>query len=73
MGCKDLLQYGNVNLMTEEKRPRGRPATGNARSKSLPIRLTEAEYETLERAAGDAPVSTWMRETSLRIARRKTD
>lgn len=56
-----------------EKRGRGRPkkAPGENRSVVMPIRLTEAERQEIELAAGGQP-SVWIREVALAAARKRT-
>lgn len=54
----------------KEKRPRGRPKTGTARENSVQIRLTDAELTTIETAAQETPISTWMRNKALAAAKR---
>jgi hypothetical protein len=49
----------------------GRPRrTKSLASERLTIRLTVAERAELERAAGAVPVSDWMRDVALAVARR---
>jgi hypothetical protein len=53
-----------------DKKPRGRPVTGNARTNAVNLRLTDAELETIERAAGETPISTWIRDKAISAAKR---
>ena len=51
------------------RRGRGRPSLGDdARNVNLAVRLTAADLALLQAAAGDTPVSTWMREVCLAYA-----
>jgi uncharacterized protein (DUF1778 family) len=52
---------------------RGRPpVTGTTRTRSILMRVTDAELERLQRAADAAgePLTTWVRQAALRAARR---
>jgi hypothetical protein len=50
----------------------GRPPKpeGEARPYRLQVRLNDAERDAIEKAAGAEDVSTWARQTLLRIAKR---
>lgn len=39
----------------------------------IPVRVSEEDRRMLEAAAGDRPVSTWLRDLGLAEARRKAD
>ena len=46
-----------------KKRGPGRPPLGDkARSRIVALKLTEAEYEEWRAAAGDQPLSEWIRQ-----------
>jgi uncharacterized protein (DUF1778 family) len=53
-----------------DKRPRGRPSTGNARTHAVNLRLSDEELELITRAAGESSVSTWIRERAVAAAKR---
>ena len=55
------------------KRKRGRPPKpeDERRSVGILIKLTEAERELLQRAAGDEKTITWARDVLLRAAKRR--
>lgn len=57
--------------MPRKLRPVGRPpVTGTTRTRSILMRVTDAEIETLQRAAdrADEPLTTWVRRAALRAA-----
>jgi hypothetical protein len=65
--------------MISRKQPRGgkrtgagRPALppGKVREKRIALRLTDDEYRKLEAAAGEQPVSEWLRHVGLMAAER---
>lgn len=62
------MRYGNLVLMTA---PRGRPFTGNAREKVLPVRLSGDEMAELQAAADQdgKKTSDYVRTVALRDAR----
>lgn len=56
--------------MTNKKRKAGRPKLpANQRRAVVPVRLSRAEREPLEKAAKEqgAPLSTWIREALLSV------
>ena len=54
---------------TTPRRGRGRPSLGDdARHAQIAVRLNAADLATLQAAAGDAPISAWMREVCLAYA-----
>lgn len=55
-----------------DKRPVGRPALPAAQKRGvqLKIKVTPAERELIEAAAGDRLVTVWARDVLLRAARR---
>lgn len=55
-----------------KKRGPGRPklSLGTARTEVLSFKLSVDERTELEHAAGDAPLTSWARETLLEAARR---
>ncbi|MBT2484820.1 MULTISPECIES: hypothetical protein [unclassified Microbacterium] len=53
-----------------DKRPRGRPSTGNARTNAINLRLSDAELALIENAAGEVPPSTWIRDKAVAAAKR---
>jgi hypothetical protein len=65
-----FLLYDIVGFMTDEKRPRGRPSTGNARTENINLRLSPAELALIEKAAADTPVSTYIRDKAVAAAKR---
>ena len=51
------------------RRGRGRPSLGDdARHAQIAVRLNAADLATLQAAAGNTPVSAWMREVCLAYA-----
>jgi len=55
--------------LPSERRGRGRPSLGDdARHAQIAVRLNAADLATLQAAAGDTPVSAWMREVCLAYA-----
>lgn len=56
----------------DKKATRGRPpvADSEKRKPRFLLKLNDAEYELIQRAAGDK-VSTWARDTLLRAAKRR--
>lgn len=63
------MLYGIVGFMTE-KRPRGRPTTGNARTNAVNLRLSDDELSLITSAAEPTSVSTWIRERAVAAAKR---
>lgn len=56
--------------MKRKRTPVGRPPDGEeARACWIQIRVTAEEKELLERGAGKASVSSWMRDRCLMLAR----
>ena len=51
--------------------PKPRPAA-ETRRRAVLVRLTDAELAPIERGAQGAALGTWVRETALRAARRRS-
>jgi uncharacterized protein (DUF1778 family) len=60
-------------LKLNEKRGRGQPpkATKDKQSELMQFRVTKADRKLLEKAAGDKPLSRYMREVMVAHAKRK--
>lgn len=52
-----------------QRKGAGRPSTDDPRDTLVMIKMTEAEHKHLKdwSAKSDTPLSTWMRETCLRV------
>lgn len=53
-----------------ENRGRGRPPAENPKGSSIMVRVTAEQRELIEQAAGETPVSTWVREKAIAAAKR---
>ena len=53
-----------------KKRKRGRPKTATPKVRQFNFRMSEAEYELIQEAAGGYPPATWARVELLQLAER---
>lgn len=58
--------------MADDNTKVGRPLRGKAPGRPLAIRVTDEERALWERAAGDEPLSDWLRAVANRAAKRAT-
>jgi hypothetical protein len=61
--------YGNTFMATQSGPGRPKMTDKEKRHARFLVKLNDAEYEIIRRAAGDK-ISTWARETLLRAAKR---